>query len=122
MSNQALEDFAKKEKERLDAERKKAIEAKGGLPYLDSLKIGETLLHLHPVIPTDNDYQGRKRKQFVVSMPGKDEKLAWTVSANSPTYRDLLDILPKAPIDIRVIRTGSGKSDTRYTIVPVPKP
>ena len=93
-----------------------AIKAKGGLPYLDSLETGETLLHLHPIIPTNNEYQGRVRKQFVVSKPGKDEKLAWTVNPQSPLYRDLLDILIKAPCNIRVIRTGEGKSDTRYTI------
>jgi hypothetical protein len=120
MSNQALEEFSRKERERLDAERAQAIKAKGGFPYLTSLKIGETLLHLHPVIPTNNEYQGRVRKQFIVSIPGKDEKLAWTVNPQSPTYRDLLEILPKAPINIRVIRTGTGKQDTRYTIVPAP--
>ena len=152
MSKQALEDFAKSEKERMDAERAQAIKApfadlhwvrsltflvpygvgegtaikaKGGFPYLESLKIGETLLHLHPVIPTNNEYQGRNRKQFIVSKVGIDskpfdEKLAWTVNPQSPTYRDLLDILPKAPINIRVIRTGQSKSDTRYTIVQAP--
>jgi hypothetical protein len=125
MSNQAIEEFSKKEKERLDAERAEQIKKKGGFPYLKSLKVGETLLYLHPVIPTNNEYQGRVRKQFIVSKCGidqkpLDEKLAWTVNPQSPTYRDLLDILPKTPINIRVIRTGQGKSDTRYTIVPAP--
>jgi hypothetical protein len=117
MSNQALEDFAKKEKERLETERAVAIKAKGGLPYLDSLKVGETLLHLHHIVPTQNDYEGRKRKQFVVSKPNSEEKLGWTVAENSPLYKDLLDILVKAPCDIRVIRTGTTKSDTRYTVL-----
>lgn len=117
MSNQAIEEFAKREKSRLDEERAENIKKKGGLPYLDSLKVGETLLHLHAVVPTQNDYEGRKRKQFVVSKPNSTEHLGWTVSENSPLYRDLLDLLVKAPCDIRVIRTGSTKSDTRYTVL-----
>jgi hypothetical protein len=44
------------------------------------------------------------------------ENLAWTVNPRSPLYRDLIQALPKAPVWLRVIRTGESKSDTRWTV------
>jgi len=46
---------------------------------------------------------------------GTEEK-AWTVNIKSPLYRDLLGYLVKSPILLRVIRTGEGRQDTRYTV------
>lgn len=97
--------------------RQKAIAAKGGLPYLGSLPVGETSLILQAKIPTDNpDKDGKPRKQFVVKLHEEGEEKAWTVNVASPVYRELLQFLVKAPIKLRVIRTGEGRQDTRYTI------
>jgi hypothetical protein len=112
-----LEEYSKKELDRLASEREEAIKAKGGLPYLGALEVGETSLILQPKVPTDNpDKDGRPRKQFVVKKVEGGEDKAWTVNIKSPLYRDLLGFLPKAPIKLRVIRTGEGKQDTRYTV------
>ena len=56
------------------------------------------------------------RKQFVVKKVQDGEDFAWTVNIKSPLYRDLLGFLVKAPIMLRVIRTGEGRTDTRYTV------
>src|SRR5439155_4436549 len=58
-----LEEYSAKELDRLSREREEAIKAKGGLPYLGSLPVGESKLILQAKIPTDNpDRDGRPRK------------------------------------------------------------
>ncbi len=117
MKANELEEFSAKELDRLSREREDAIKAKGGLPYLGSLPVGESKLILQPKIPTDNpDRDGRPRKQFVVKKVQDGEDFAWTVNIKSPLYRDLLGFLVKAPIMLRVIRTGEGRTETRYTV------
>jgi hypothetical protein len=117
MKANELEEYSAKELDRLARERDEAIKAKGGLPYLGSLQVGETKLWLMPTIPTDNpDRDGRPRKQFVVTKENRAEEYAWTVNIKSPLYRDLLGFLVYAPILLRVIRTGEGRTDTRYTV------
>jgi len=116
--HEALEEYARMELARLEIQRQEAIKAKGGLPYLGSLPIGETFLDLQAKIPTDNeDQNGQLRKQFTVKKTGGDgEALAWTVNPRSPLYRDLLGVLPQAPVTIKLVRTGEGRSDTRYSL------
>jgi hypothetical protein len=142
MKANELEEYSAKELDRLARERDEAIKAKGGLPYLGSLQVGETKLWLQPKIPTDNpDQEGRPRNgsriseagsreaalrfarpevesriQFVVKKENSTEEYAWTVNIKSPLYRDLLGFLVKSPIWLRVIRTGEGRQDTRYTV------
>jgi hypothetical protein len=112
-----LEEYSAKELDRLKREREAAIKAKGGLPYAPTRPVGESKLLLLAKLPTDNpDKDGRPRKQFVVKEAEKGEEKAWTVNIKSPLYRDLLGFLPKAPIWLRIIRTGEGRQDTRYTV------
>jgi hypothetical protein len=116
----SMEEFTTKELDRLAREREQAIKAKGGLPYLGSIPVGESQLVLLPRIPTDDPAQdGRPRKAFQVRKPQGTEIYAWTVNMKSPLYRDLLHILRDDPTNektIRVIRTGEGRTDTRYTV------
>ncbi|OLD04470.1 hypothetical protein AUG19_02245 [archaeon 13_1_20CM_2_54_9] len=115
-----LEEFTTQELDRLSREREEAIKAKGGLPYLGSIPVGESRLVLLPKIPVDDPAQdGRPRKGFHVMKPNGSEEYSWTVNVKSPLYRDLLKILKEAPdrkTTIRVIRTGEGRTDTRYTV------
>src|SRR5205807_425151 len=102
---------------RSDTQRGSVVTAKGGLPYLGALPVGESKLILQAKIPTDNPGQdGKPRKAFVVKKSKDGEEFAWTVNIRSPLYRDLLGFLKTAPITIRVIRTGEGQKDTRYTV------
>ena len=70
MKANELEEFSAKELDRLSREREDAIKAKGGLPYLGSLPVGESKLILQAKIPTDNpDRDGRPRKDHPVERP-----------------------------------------------------
>jgi hypothetical protein len=112
-----LEEYSAKELDRLSREREEAIKAKGGLPYLGSLPVGETSLILQAKVPKDDpDRDGKPRKAFVVKKVENGEDFSWTVNIKSPLYRDLLGFLPKSPIKLRVIRTGEGKQETRYSV------
>lgn len=129
--------------ERLDQERAKAIKDKGGLPFLGSIPVGESKIQLQLEIPTDSeDPNGNARnyvensrgarilayrRQFVAkkkSAFSKDDKfdpeerLAWTVNPRSPLYRELITQLANAtgPIDLVIVRTGTERQDTRYSI------
>ena len=117
MSTQALEQFAAGELKRLDDERQAAIKAKGGHPYLGSIPIGESRIQLQPTIPTDDvDQNDNARKVFLARKPGDQETYAWTINPRSPLYRELLKALPAAPVWLKIVRTGEGKQDTRYSV------
>src|SRR2546430_12899651 len=63
MKANELEEYSAKELDRLAREREEAIKAKGGLPYLGSLAVGESRILLMPKVPLDNpDKDGRPRK------------------------------------------------------------
>src|SRR5437762_8421827 len=87
----ALKDFADAELAKLDEQRKEAIKAAGGLPYLPKLKVGETLVVLEAELPKDTEDPNKNaRKQFVARYPGNQERYAWNVNPRSPLYRELL--------------------------------
>ena len=109
-----LEDYSKKELSRIEHERQEAIKAKGGLPFLPKLELGVTRLKILPVVPKDWNGQNGPRKQFNVTQNGTE--YTWSVNPRSPLYRDLLNILPMAPVEIDVVRTGETRSDTRYSV------
>lgn len=110
---------------RSDIRRISVVTAKGGYPYLGSLPVGESQIRLLREIPKDDvDQNSNPRKQFLArknvgsstSPQEGAEVLAWTVNPRSPLYRDLIQHLPKAPLWLRVIRTGESKSDTRWSV------
>ena len=117
--------FAQGELQRLKRARQDAIEAKGGRPYLPSLKIGETKLLLMPEVPKENVKDGRVRREFVVSaqdpesLAGELKEYSWTVNTANPLYRELCSMfceMGALPRSINVVRTGEGRSDTRYSV------
>lgn len=94
-----------------------SIRARGGLPFMPKLVVGETLVALEAELPKNTEDPNKNlRKQFIVRMPGNPEKYAWNVNPQSPLYRDLLKYLPQAPCIVRIVRVGEGKSDTRYSV------
>jgi hypothetical protein len=58
-----LEEYSARELDRMSHEREEAIKAKGGLPYLGSVPVGESSLILQPKVPKDDpDRDGKPRK------------------------------------------------------------
>jgi len=103
---------------------KLSAQAKGQLPFL-GVEVGETQLVLLPAIPGDYDGGGGNiKKLFAVSkaIPDVDpqtqqqKRYSWPVNPRSPLYRDVLQLLPKSPLKIGVVRTGKDKTDTRYSL------
>ena len=112
-----LAKFSEQELERIDKQRQDAIKAKGGLPFLPKLELGVNRVRLLGEIPKDStDPNGKAKKLFTVESGTKAEKYSWSVNPNSPLYRDLLKVLPTAPVDLDVIRTGETRTDTRYSV------
>jgi len=120
-------DQLNRESERLDRERDERIKERGDLPFLPSLQKGTTRLTLLRKFPKkiepkpSDQYQTTrgafsvkavKRKNFDVDA---ETEYAWTVNMNSPTYRALIELLAKAPLNIDVSKTGEGKQ-TRYDV------
>src|SRR5437867_8670906 len=106
MKANELEEYSAKELDRLSREREEAIKAKGGLPYLGSLPVGESKLILQAKIPTDNpDRDGRPRKAPV------DSDLA---VATRSGYKERLD---PEKISLPVGGVGSRKTTKRETSI-----
>ncbi|HYT44316.1 MAG TPA: hypothetical protein VEP90_18445 [Methylomirabilota bacterium] len=135
MSENSLQAFVQAELARLSQQRQQAMTAKGMLPFLATV-VGETVVRLHPKIPGDYDGGGGNiKKLFTVTTPkapatdsnGTIDKewstlkeYAWPVNPKSPLYREVLEQLSKAPVNLAIVRTGKDKTDTRYSIRVLP--
>jgi hypothetical protein len=123
----AFLDQLNRESEKLDRERNERIKERGDLPFLPSMQKGSTKLYLlrkfpKTIEPKESDQfqtirgafsvHATPRKNFDVE---KDVEYAWTVNKNSPTYRKLIELLAKAPLQIEVVKTGEAKQ-TRYDV------
>lgn len=131
MSEDNLGEFLRQENERLQAEQAQRIKETGGVPFLGTLPVGQTTLTLLKKVPKhlepkpSDQYQTVRKGFFVtegnvialLKKGAKTDEKMWTVNVNSPTYRDVIEMLAKAPIAVNVVKTGSGKQ-TRYDVVP----
>jgi len=126
MKANELEEFSAKELDRLSREREEAIKAKGGLPYLGSLPVGESKLILQAKIPTDNpDRDGRPRKDPLESKRGP-RKYCVGLPPRLITG-DARRLVTRQRIPNAVCRQeGSGRRrfrlDREHQIAPLPRP
>ena len=102
-----------------DARREAAMKEKGLNPYLQLDKgITEfTLLPFKPVVRTSSF--GKDQFVFKVekkSATGELVKYDWTVTRNSPLTVIVVKKLLEAPVPLKVMRSGDGKS-TRYELL-----
>lgn len=81
------------------------------------LGVGVTDLVLLAEIPEERtaNFKDGPKDQYVFSVEVNGERKLWSRTVASPFTDKLVDLLAKAPIEISVIRTGSGM-DTRYDI------
>ena len=61
----------------------------------------------------DSVFKDKKELHILVDSVEK----VWTVSKKSPLYRDLIRALKEGKKKFKLIRIGTGASDTRYSLV-----
>jgi len=108
----ALESFLNNELDTLETERQGMLTEKGYAEFL-KLESGETQVTFQPVIPRLVEGSFGDRRAFRVTVHGTEYD--WAVNPRSPMYRQLLVLLKKAPVTVKIIRVGEGKS-TRYDL------
>lgn len=100
-----LEEYSAKELDRLAREREEAIKAKGGLPYLGSIPVGESSLWLQPKVPTDNpDKDGRPRKNHLLRNHGVAAKHGYDFGMARGSAHSL------SPAKRKTLKTSRGPS------------
>mgnify|MGYP006266639475 CR=1 FL=1 len=112
-------EWLKEELDKQEEARRNAIASRGGIPFFKA-PVGESMIEIdRNEVPEDRTSGfGKAQKAFKVNYEGNE--FLFTISVNSPMYRDILKIMKDSPTDIvkvKVIRTGSGQQ-TRYTILP----
>lgn len=96
-----------KERETANAARLEAnLTSQGRSPYL-RLEQGENTFTLLPVVPTPKTSKWGK-EQEVFRVQKDDHEYDWPVTMTSPLYIKIARKMPKAPIDVTVVRVGTG--------------
>ena len=102
-------------------ENEKLRQAKERQDYMDmhdmkdfwKAESGENKITVLPSIPRSVKSNFGDKMAFRIEVQGK--KYDWNINPKSPMYRTFVDLLAKAPVEVTVIRTGSGKT-TRYDL------
>ena len=111
--NLTIEEFYAAEKARIGAEREAFLADKDYKTFV-KWEQGVTGFTLEPVIPRDHESFGKNKKVFRITIDG--EEYDWPVSPRSPMYREVLDRLLEAPVEMRLNRLGEGLQ-TRYSLI-----
>ena len=109
----SIEEFYKAEKARIEAEREAYLADKDYKTFV-KWEQGVTGFTLEPMIPRDHESFGKNKKVFRVTID--DIEFDWPVSPRSPMYREVLDRLLEAPVEMRLNRLGEGLQ-TRYSLI-----
>jgi len=109
----SIEEFYKAEKARIEAEREAYLADKDYKTFM-KWNQGVTGFTLEPVIPRNHESFGKDKKVFRITIDG--EEYDWPVNPRSPMYREVLDRLLEAPVEMRLNRLGEGLQ-TRYSLI-----
>lgn len=111
-ANENFTKFLEEELERLEEVKKQKLAAKDMRPWA-SLKVGENVVEFLPVPPRPHPvFSGRVI--FRVKQGGEERDLA--ISTGGRLYREILTALKQGRFKLKIIRVGTGKTDTRYTL------
>ena len=106
-NNEKIDEWAKEEAKKIEAQRMQKLREAGKNPFL-KLPKGVSEIKLLPQIPTKrvNNF-GREVADFQVEYNG--EKYTWSVTVNSPLYRQLLERFQTHAYTIKVISQAREK-------------
>jgi len=112
--NEKIDEWTNQELKTINEQRVQKLREKGKNPFLQLPK-GVSEVKIIPEIPQKrvNNF-GREVADFTVEYQG--ERYTWSVSTNSPLYREILERLQNHAYILKVIRSGEGKL-TRYDIM-----
>lgn len=109
--------FLEQEKQRLDAEKERRM-AEGGLRDFLKIKEGETMVEVKPE-PARVNKTYPERFVFHVRSITEDKEYDMSVNKDSPLYRDVVDNMIAGHLNLKIVRIGTTKSDTRYKVTPI---
>ncbi|GAG80567.1 unnamed protein product [marine sediment metagenome] len=110
-------DWKTAEMGRLAEERKIAFEERG-IPDTKFWKIepGEHMVTL--LADTPRELDGKFGMQRVWQVEINNEQWSWAVRINTALYRKIVELYHgKKAVNIKVVRIGTGKQDTRYDVM-----
>ena len=102
---------------RLEEQRRLAFEERG-IPDTKFWKIepGEHMIELLSDTPRELDGKFGMQRVFQITING--EAWSWAVRIETALYRKLVELYDgKKTVDIKVVRIGTGKQDTRYDVM-----
>ena len=104
-----------KERETANTERLEAnLADQGRSPYL-RLEQGENTFTILPILPTPKTSKWGK-EQEVFKVQRNDDEYDWPITVTSPLYIKIARKMPKAPVDVTVVRVGMGQQ-TRLSLL-----
>jgi hypothetical protein len=104
--NQFLDD----ETSRIEKERAERMEGKDYKTFWKA-SVGEN----HVVFLKQVPRVGQYGKIFRISVNGTDYD--FTIKETSPLYREIIKNLKAGRYNLKIIRIGTGKTDTRYSVI-----
>ena len=103
------------EKEKTNTKRmEEKLADQGRSPYL-RLEQGENTFKLLPIAPQPQTSKWGK-EQEVFRVLKKDTEYDWPITLTSPMYIQIARRMPKAPVDVTVVRMGEGQQ-TRLSLL-----
>ena len=114
-----METYAEEELERLEKERKEAMEQKGFAPFYKITEGTHDLEFSKDVLPRQNlTYPGRVIFRIVWANGEAGDKDV-SISRSGPLYKEILSQLKQGHYRLRIQRIGTGIKDSRYSVKPL---
>jgi hypothetical protein len=107
-----LADWAQVESERVGRIRAQMLERMGFKPFL-KLPVGESILEFEDRLPKASESMPGK---FIFRVRCNGGEYDLPVRENSSLYREIVKALSKGNTRLTVVREGTGKKDTKYSV------
>ena len=108
-----LTEFAKTENKRLEEDRQAALGENGYAPFF-KLPEGESVLHFEDVEPRVNK---NYPNDVIFRIRHSDIEYDYSVNTKSPLYKGIIGLIAEGFKDIKVLRVGKTKENTRYSVM-----
>ena len=109
-----LKEFVETEKQRIDQEKEKALSESGYVPFF-KIDEGESILKFKDDEPRENE-QYENRMIFRVISFKDNKEFDLSVNIKSPLYKDIISNLSEGYTTLKILRVGTTKEDTRYSV------